>query len=161
MENAVPLEIERKYLIRLPDEGLLDALAFRRDWIEQTYLKNDAGETERVRLRRAPGGAPVYTHTVKRRRSALTREEYEEEIGVAEYAALLERADPGLRVIQKTRWCVSFAGQTLEHSDVPMVYLLRNVVLIRQYRFRLAGVTQANQLDLRKIFRKPPLKPSG
>ena len=119
MENAVPLEIERKYLIRLPDEGLLDALAFRRDWIEQTYLQNDAGETERVRLRRAPGSAPVYTHTVKRRRSAITREEREEEIPEAEYALLLERADPRLRVIQKTRWCVSCAGRTLEVDRFP------------------------------------------
>ena len=119
MEKAVPLEIERKYLIRLPDEGLLDALAFRRDWIEQTYLTGEAGRTERVRLRRAPGTAPVYTHTVKKRRSALVREEYEEEIGLETYADLLQRADPRLRVIRKTRWCISFRGQTLEVDRFP------------------------------------------
>ena len=119
MEKAVPLEVERKYLIRLPDEGLLDALAFRRDWIEQTYLTGEAGRTERVRLRRAPGAAPVYTHTVKKRRSALVREEYEEEIGLETYADLLQRADPRLRVIRKTRWCISFRGQTLEVDRFP------------------------------------------
>ena len=56
MENAIPLEIERKYLIRLPDEGLLDKLALGRDWIEQTYLLAEAGTTERVRSGGAPAG---------------------------------------------------------------------------------------------------------
>ena len=38
----------------------------------------EAGVTERVRSRRSPGGEPVYTHTVKRRFTSLTREEREE-----------------------------------------------------------------------------------
>ena len=70
MEKPIPLEIERKYLIRLPDEGLLDSLADRRDWIEQTYLTAEKGTTERVRARRSPGGRTQYTHTAKRRISA-------------------------------------------------------------------------------------------
>ncbi len=119
MESTVPLEIERKYLIRLPEEGLLDAIASRRDWIEQTYLLGEAGTTERVRSRRAPGGAPVYTHTVKRRLSALSREEREAEIGEAEYLALLRRADPALECIRKTRWCVPWEGHTLEIDRFP------------------------------------------
>ena len=119
MEKAVPLEIERRYLIRLPDEGLLDSLARRRDWIEQTYLSAEAGVAERVRVRRPPGGEPGYTHTVKRRRSALVREETEREIGPEEYAALLLRRDPELRTVVKTRWCVPFAGHTLEIDRFP------------------------------------------
>ena len=119
MENAIPLEIERKYLIRLPDEGLLDQLALGRDWIEQTYLLAEAGTTERVRSRRSPGGTPVYTHTVKKRRSAVTREELESEIGQAEYEALLRRADPTLRVICKTRWRIPYEGHILEVDRFP------------------------------------------
>ena len=119
MENSIPLEIERKYLIRLPDEGLLNSLAVRRDWIDQTYLTAEAGTTERVRARRSPGGEKQYTHTVKKRLSALTREELEEEIGEAEYTALLRRADPALSVIQKTRWCIPFEGHTLEVDRFP------------------------------------------
>ena len=119
MEKPIPLEIERKYLIRLPDEGLLDSLADRRDWIEQTYLTAEKGTTERVRARRSPGGQAQYTHTVKRRISALTREEREEEISREEYEALLRRADPALAVIQKTRWCIPFAGHTLEVDIFP------------------------------------------
>jgi len=119
MEKAIPLEIERKFLILLPDEGLLDRLALGRDWIEQTYLLAEAGVTERVRARRSPGGKPVYTHTEKRRLSALTREEREEEIGQEEYASLLRRADPALRVIQKTRWRIPFEGHILEVDRFP------------------------------------------
>ena len=119
MENAIPLEIERKYLIRLPDEGKLDKLALGRDWIEQTYLLAEAGTTERVRSRRSPGGTPVYTHTVKKRRSAVTREELESEIGQSEYEALLRRADPTLRVICKTRWRIPYEGHILEVDRFP------------------------------------------
>ena len=119
MENAIPLEIERKYLIRMPDERKLDSLALGRDWIEQTYLTAEAGTTERVRSRRAPGGTPAYTHTVKRRMSAVTREEREEVISREEYEALLRRADPALQVIRKTRWRIPYEGYTLEIDRFP------------------------------------------
>ena len=119
MENAIPLEIERKFLIVLPDEGLLDSLALGRSWIEQTYLRGEAGTTERVRASRSPGGEPVYTHTAKRRLSAATREEQEQELCREEYEALLKRADPALAVIQKTRWRIPYEGHTLEVDRFP------------------------------------------
>ncbi len=120
MENAVPLEIERKYLIRLPDEGTLDRFAVRRDWIEQTYLiPAENGVTERVRARRAPGGEAKYTHTVKRRAGTFSHEEQEESIDFAAYQALLRRADPSLRVIRKTRWCIPHGAYTLEVDRYP------------------------------------------
>ena len=120
MKKAVPLEIERKYLIRVPDEGLLDSLAVSRDWIEQTYLiPAEAGLTDRVRARRAVGGETRYTHTVKRPVSAMTHEEDEESITAEDYAALLQRADPALQVIRKTRWCIPFEGHMLEIDRYP------------------------------------------
>lgn len=119
MENAIPLEIERRYLIRLPEESLLDRLARSRDWIEQTYLLGEPELTERVRARTPAGGESRYTHTIKRRRSALVREETEEEIGEEEYRALLRRADPELSVIRKTRWCIPWEGHILEIDRYP------------------------------------------
>ena len=120
MQNAVPLEIERKYLIRLPDEGLLDSLAVSRDWIEQIYLiPAEEGLTDRVRARRAVGGKTVYTHTVKYPKSAMTHAEDEKEIDASEYAVLLNRADPKLNVIYKTRWCIPYGGYTLEIDRYP------------------------------------------
>lgn len=120
MENAVPLEIERKYLIRLPDEGLLDSLAVSRDWIEQTYLIPAEKElTDRVRIRRAVGGKTVYTHTVKRPVSAMTRGEEETEVCEDEYRTLLRRPEPGRKTVRKTRWCIPYAGYMLEIDRFP------------------------------------------
>lgn len=115
MENAIPVEIERKYLIRLPEEELLLRLAVRRDAIEQTYLRSRTKDTtERVRLR---GG--VYTHTIKRRAGAYSHEEQEEVIDEAACRALLERADPALQTIRKTRWCIPYEGRMLELDVFP------------------------------------------
>ena len=115
----VPLEIERKFLIRMPDRALLDALADRRDYIRQTYLLPlEGGTTERVRLRGC-GEKAEYTHTVKRRITDLTREEREEPVSPRTYRNLLDRADPALRVIEKTRWCIPWEGFTLEVDCFP------------------------------------------
>ncbi len=146
MENPIPLEIERKYLIRMPDEGLLDSLAVRRDWIEQTYLTAEAGTTERVRARRSPGGEAQYTHTVKKRRSALTREEREEEIGPDAYDALLRRADPTLSVIRKTRWCIPFEGHILEVDRFP--FWTDRALLEVELRDEAEAVTLPDWLDV-------------
>ena len=117
--SEIPLEIERKYLIRMPDRALLDRLADRRDYIRQTYLlPGEKNTTERVRLRGC-GERAEYTHTVKRRITDLTREEREEPVSPREYRSLLDRADPALRVIEKTRWCIPWAGFTLEVDCFP------------------------------------------
>ena len=113
------LEIERKYLIRMPSRALLDRLCVRRDYIRQTYLlPAEPGTTERVRLRGC-GETAEYTHTVKRRLTDRSREEREESVGPREYRALLGRADPALRTIEKTRRCIPFGGHILEVDCFP------------------------------------------
>ena len=71
------LEIERKYLIRIPDQGFLKSLPSSS--IEQAYILNSEGRRERIRCRETDG-VKVYTHTVKKRLSDLTRIEQENEI---------------------------------------------------------------------------------
>ncbi len=117
--ESIPLETERKYLIALPDRALLDSLAVRRDYIRQTYLiPEEPGTTDRVRLRGC-GEKAEYTHTVKRRISALSREERETAVGPREYRELLGRADPALGVIEKTRWCIPWQDHVLEVDLFP------------------------------------------
>ncbi len=114
-----PLEIERKYLIHMPDRALLDKLCTRRDYIRQTYLvPGEPGTTERLRLRGC-GDRAEYTWTVKRRLTDLTRTEDETVIGPRDYRLLQVRADPTLRVIEKTRWCIPHLGYTLEVDLFP------------------------------------------
>lgn len=110
------MEIERKYLIALPEETLL---AGAEHWdIVQTYLRSVPGVTARVRKLRV-GEETRYFHTEKRRLSALAAEELEEEISVEEYDVYLLQADPDLRPIQKRRWRIPYAGHVLEVDIYP------------------------------------------
>ena len=116
--NQNGYEIERKFLIQRPDDAWLEAKC-RGSHIIQTYLKSEApGYNERVR-RREDKSAVVYTHTVKRRINDLRREEQEREISEAEYRALLQRADPERRVIEKRRYVLAYEGKEFEIDVYP------------------------------------------
>ena len=115
--DQTPYEIERKYLIRYPDLAWLEASA-EPSRITQTYLLNGEGCTERVRSRETDGRT-VYTHTTKKRLTDMRRIEIESEIFRGEYEALLLRADPALRTIEKTRWCLREGGFLYEIDVFP------------------------------------------
>ena len=115
--NINGMEIERKYLIAMPDKAVLQSADASE--IVQTYLVNpEKGATERVRSRTS-GGRAVYTHTVKRKLSAMSRKEDEHEISAAEYAGLLKRADTGRKPVRKTRYCLDYMGQLFEIDVYP------------------------------------------
>ncbi len=111
-------EIERRYLIRMPDQEYLAEQASPSQ-IEQTYLlPPEPWITARVR-RRGREGAWTYTHTEKSRLSHLSRIENEREISEEEYRALLQQADPERMVIRKTRWVLPWRGQRFEIDVYP------------------------------------------
>jgi len=109
------MEIERKYLIRMPDEAALRAMPGCEVWeILQTYLKDCGnGYTNRLRRVRA-NGTEKFIRTEKHRVNALSCEESEGEISPGEYARLMKDADPALNSIDKRRYRVPYAGQLLE-----------------------------------------------
>ena len=73
-------EIERKFLIAMPDEAMLAAIPGATcDELVQTYLVSEAGVTARVRRRTTAHGV-VYTATQKRRITAVTAIEEEREV---------------------------------------------------------------------------------
>ena len=111
-------EIERKFLIKMPDIGELAC----RDGcvitlIRQTYLVREDG-SERVRAR-LYADKTVYTHTVKQRLSSLSAYEDERVIGKAEYLSLLNRRDPDRNDIYKTRLALPFDGHVFEIDVYP------------------------------------------
>ncbi len=111
---SIPLEIERKYLIRMPDTAWLAAQdGVRVKEITQTYLLDRPGVSARVR-RVVEGGVERYIYTAKRRLSALTAEEDEREISAAEYEAYLQSADPARRPIHKKRYAIPYARHVVE-----------------------------------------------
>ena len=109
------LEIERKYLIRMPDAEQLAAMPGCVVWdVEQTYLNRGAdGSSRRIRKIEV-GGAVKHVFTRKRRVDEMSCEETEGEISAEEYAQLAEQADPERRPVVKRRFRIPYAGQLLE-----------------------------------------------
>lgn len=109
------LEIERKYLIRMPDEDYLSAMPGCEIWdIVQTYLMDGEDfSTRRVRSIQTKEGVQ-YIHTVKHRMTTLSHREWEAEVSREEYDALLRDANPRLRAIHKRRYRIPYEGQLLE-----------------------------------------------
>lgn len=114
--NINGMEIERKYMIAMPDAAFLEALGYTE--IAQTYLLGEKGSTERVR-KRGLEGEYVYTHTIKYKISSMSRREEEREISEEEYNELLKRADPERNTIEKRRYCHEYAGELWEIDIFP------------------------------------------
>lgn len=113
-----PLEIERKYLIEYPDiEWLESQPNCRRVEIIQTYLTSREGEEVRVR-QRGIGGSYVYYKTIKRG-TGLKRIELESRLTKEEYLTLLMDADPELRPVRKTRYCMTHGINYFEIDVYP------------------------------------------
>ena len=113
-----PKEIERKFLIRMPDFSLLEKKQdYHSDRITQTYLK-DTSATTRVR-RRERNGTVTYTRTSKVRINALSCFEDERTLTKAEYEAELAFADTKLRPIEKIRHSFRENGLTYEIDVYP------------------------------------------
>ena len=116
---SAPLEIERKYLIAYPDVAWLQSHPHVTvSEITQTYLVAPDGEERRVRARRE-GDTVTYYHTVKRKVTAVTREELEKIITESEYKALLAEADPQKHPLSKTRFCLPQGGLCIEIDIYP------------------------------------------
>lgn len=110
------LEIERKYLIRMPDAALLSSLPSSR--IEQIYILTAENGRERIRCRETDG-KKIFTHTVKQRLSDLTRIEIENEISAEDYHVLSLMKDPDRGVIRKTRYLYDYHKQVFEIDVFP------------------------------------------
>lgn len=114
--NIDGFEIERKFLIAMPDEAFLKSCSASA--ITQTYLVCDGNTTERVRERAYPDHCE-YTHTIKYKLNNMRRIEDERQIDEDTYTALLERADPARRPIRKVRYCFEHDGRLWELDVFP------------------------------------------
>ena len=104
--EPIPMEIERKFLIEMPDVKMLESLPNCKSLdIIQTYLLSSDGEETRVR-QRGKNGSYIYTLTTKKHISNTELFEHERKITSAEYLELLNHADTSLHQIRKTRYCL-------------------------------------------------------
>lgn len=112
-------EIERKFLIEYPDIKELEAYPeSTKSEIAQTYLKTDDGFTSRVRAR-TTDGVTKYVFTEKKRVTDVKCIENEREIDGEEYEKLLKLADPELKTVYKTRYCLPFGNRVAEIDIYP------------------------------------------
>jgi len=99
-----PQEIERKYLIHLPEHPLFKVPVRAVD-IEQMYLVAPPGEEMRIR-RRGLGNSFTYYQTRKYSVRPGVRIEIEEAIDWFHYLQLSRERDPARAIIRKTRFCI-------------------------------------------------------
>jgi len=112
-------EIEKKFIIKHPDVEFLKSVP-ECDYteIEQIYLLNEEGFSERIR-KRGKDGVFKYYHTLKKHITDMTRSEEEKEIPENEYESLKQKANPDLNAIYKTRYCIMYKDHMLEIDVFP------------------------------------------
>lgn len=121
MLNGKPVEIERKYIIDIPDENTMSILrsceGYERSYIEQMYLNCGGRIRKRAYFSDDADNFPdriKYFHTIKQDINGLSRYELEREISCEEYNRLSEDILNGSRVIKKLRYCFLYKSQLFE-----------------------------------------------
>lgn len=114
---AKDLEIERKFLVVLPDLNKLDVK--RKIEIMQTYLKRGSNDSQRRVRKIIENGSVFYTYTEKVFVSPVVREENESEITADEYVRLLEQSDKSCAPVEKIRYCFNYSDQLFELDVYP------------------------------------------
>ena len=119
MKPTVNLEIERKYIIKMPP---LDLLRIQPEHTEsdilQIYLTHEAGETHRIR-RRKYSDKIVCTETRKIRLDSLAATEIESRISESAFDVLAKSPLDGTIPIEKTRHTFLYEGRTFEIDIYP------------------------------------------
>lgn len=114
-----PYEIERKFLIKMPDiNKLLTKHNCKKVDIIQTYLTSEENCERRIR-QRGLDGSYIHTLTTKKRISDVKRLETEEKITPKQYLSLLNDADISLHQVKKTRYCIMQNNQYFEVDIYP------------------------------------------
>ncbi|MDD2627979.1 MAG: AAA family ATPase [Clostridia bacterium] len=115
----IPIEIEKKYLIKMPDiDYLINEYRANKSEILQTYLLSKH-EEERVR-QRGVNGNYWYTNTIKIKINEKERLEQNETISKEDYLACLMRTDTSLKQIRKNRYNFVYNHQYFELDVYPI-----------------------------------------
>lgn len=110
-------EIERKFLVRMPDTEKLDVR--KKLEILQTYLINGENDSQRRVRRISVDGEVKYFYTEKLFLTGITRKEMEYEINHSEYDRLINQAREDYVPINKTRYCFNYKNQLFELDVYP------------------------------------------
>ncbi len=118
-EAKIGLEIERKYIIKMPDVSLLSSQPeYTVSDITQIYLEGAYGETHRVRRRRF-ADREQFTETRKIRVDEMSVTEIEGEITEQRFVQLSENIKQDTRPVLKTRHTFLYGNQIFEIDVYP------------------------------------------
>lgn len=113
------VEIERKFIIELPDfEKMREMSGYTFYDITQVYMPTENGVSHRIRKRIGMRDV-VYTETKKRRIDGMSAYEDEAVITKERYDELYSMRDKSLNVISKRRHTFTFSGQLFEIDVYP------------------------------------------
>ena len=110
MGIPVPVETERKFLIKKPNAELLRQYGSVKLDIVQTYLRKNDPDIERRVRQRGTDGEFSYFYTEKKKISSCSRYETERKITQKEYVSLLTE---GVSTITKQRYCFFYIYKLL------------------------------------------------
>ena len=117
--SSAPIEIERKFLIEMPDISLLKKQnGVKIKELTQTYLQTSDVSNSRVR-KILQDGKTTFVKTTKKRISSLSCYEDEYQISENRYLEELENRDPSKITIQKTRYAFPYGNHTVEIDVFP------------------------------------------
>lgn len=117
--SSAPVEIERKYIIKMPSLEILRAqTGYTKSEILQIYLPSEKGETHRIR-RRVYADRTVYYETRKIRIDKMSSHEDEREISAAYFCELSKNPLLGTLSIEKVRHTFIYSGQLFEIDIYP------------------------------------------
>ena len=119
MSTKVGIEIERKYVIRMPDLEVIRAQAEHTEsTILQIYLPHERGETHRIR-RREYSDKVVCTETRKVRLDNMSATETESSVSEMAFNVLSKTPLEGHRPIEKVRHTFRLGEYTYEIDVYP------------------------------------------
>lgn len=114
----VPIECERKFLVRIKDQNAIPAHA-QRISIEQIYLASSVNEIIRIR-KRGQHGSFCYYQTIKMLgHDDVSRSEIEWQISEHDYERQFHERRWDTDPVHKTRTCFFFANQYFELDTFP------------------------------------------
>lgn len=118
--EPIPLEIEKKYLIKMPNFMDLEKLvSLSENRIIQTYLVKEKADVERRIRQRGKPGDYVFYYTEKKKLNGISRMEKERIISEKEYLELIAESDSLKRQISKTRYCFVWNNRYFEIDVYP------------------------------------------
>lgn len=118
-EYKTNLEIERKYIIKMPQFNRLESAEdYTKSDIVQIYLASQKGETHRIR-RRAYSDKICFYETRKIRIDEMSVTEIEGEISEGKYTELSHLIAEGTNPVVKTRHTFVYKGQLFEIDVYP------------------------------------------